>query len=329
MSTPKGKASKRARRASPRLLEGLLPASLCCALLVACFASLPSASRSFARGQGAQDEDEVVRVETDLVVLNVTVTDKEGKYVHKLPRADFRVFEDGREQKISTFSVEETPFAAALLLDISGSMEGRVSLARSAAIRFLDGMRAEDTAAVYSFDSKVEQLQDFSPGRDLPPIAYGMKARGMTALNDAILRAARDLSTRPEKRRAIVVLSDGADTFSNATSDKALNAALAADTTIYAVDMSDPRTDVRARQMASAALRNFAAKSGGRYVSTPGGQALASAFASIVEELSNQYTIGYQSSNRERDGRWRTIEINLARPEINARTRKGYRAPKA
>jgi Ca-activated chloride channel family protein len=305
-------------------------ASLCCALLVfVSYASLSYASRSSARDRNSQDEDEVVRVNSDLVVLNVTVTDKEGKYVHKLPLTDFRVLEDGREQKISTFNVEETPFAAALLLDISGSMEGRVSLARSAAIRFLDGMRPDDVAAVYSFDSKVEQLQDFSPGRDLPPMAYGLKARGMTTLNDAILQAARDLTARPEKRRAIVVLSDGADTSSGATSDKALHAALDADATIYTVDMSDPRTDPRAKQIAAGALRNFAVKSGGRYISTPGGQALANAFTSIVEELSNQYTIGYQSSNRERNGRWRNIEINLARPDISARTRKGYRAPKA
>nr|MBA3241528.1 VWA domain-containing protein [Acidobacteriota bacterium] len=115
-----------------------------------------------------QDEDEVVRVEADLVILNVTVTDKQGRYIHKLARADFKVLEDGRDQAINFFSVEETPFAAAILLDTSGSMGGRVSLARAAAIRFLDGLRADDVAAVYNFDSLVEQLQDYSHGRALP-----------------------------------------------------------------------------------------------------------------------------------------------------------------
>ncbi|MCA1634132.1 MAG: hypothetical protein LC802_10565 [Acidobacteria bacterium] len=98
-----------------------------------------------------QDEDEVVRVESDLVILNITVTDRQGRYVHKLTRADFKVFEDRREQAINFFSVEETPFAAAILLDTSGSMEGRVSLARAASIRFLDGLRTDDVAAVYKW----------------------------------------------------------------------------------------------------------------------------------------------------------------------------------
>lgn len=314
--------SRHARAANP-----YRPAA--CAFLLAALAAafvFPSPSSNARR---AQDDDEVLRVEADLVVLNVTVTDKQGNYVRKLARADFRVLEDGREQPISTFGVEETPFAAAILLDTSGSMERRISLARSAAIRFLDGMREEDTAAVYRFDSKVEQLQDFTTGRDLPPMAFQMEADGMTALNDAVLQAARDLSKRPEKRRAIVVLSDGADTKSAATADKAINAATAAGATVFTVDMSDPRANPTNRHLASAALRFFAEKSGGRYVSTPGGQALANAFAGIVDELRNQYTIGYQPSNRARDGRWRDVKIEVARSDAQVRTRRGYRAPKS
>ncbi|MDQ3257823.1 MAG: VWA domain-containing protein [Acidobacteriota bacterium] len=279
-------------------------------------------------GAWRRQDDEVVRVNADLVVLNVTVTDQQGKYAHKIPRAGFKILEDGREQPISTFSVEETPFAAALLLDISGSMEGRISMARAAAIRFLDGLRPEDVAAVYSFDTKVEQVQDFSPGRDLPPMAYELRAQGYTALNDAIVRAAIDISQRTEKRRAIVVLSDGMDTRSKATSDKALSSALAADATIYTVDLSDPSEPAGRRQFGVGALKNFASKSGGRYVPAPGGKALSDAFAGIVEELSNQYTVGYQPTNRARDGRWRAIDIQLARSDLNARTRRGYRAPK-
>lgn len=273
-------------------------------------------------------DDEVLRVNTDLVVVNVTVTDASGKYARGLQRADFKLMEDGREQTISNFTAEETPFAAVVLLDFSGSMETRVSLARSAAIHFLDGLRDEDVAAVYSFDSKIEQLQDFSPSRDLAPVAFERSAKGMTVLNDAVLRAATDLSHRPEKRRAIVVLSDGADTYSSASMDKALKAALNAGATIYTVDLSSPEdTNLQERAKGTAALRSFANKSGGRYVSTPGGQALREAFQSIVEELGNQYTLAYQSSNRARDGRWRAIEIKLAHDKFTARTRKGYHAP--
>ena len=160
-----------------------------------------------------RDEDEVVRVESDLVILNVTVTDRQGRYIHKTGTHRLQVLEDGREQDINFFSVRDSVRGGHSPRYVR-EHGGPVSLARAAAIRFLDGLRADDVAAVYNFDSLVEQLQDYSPGRDLPPLAYGLNSRGMTALNDAVLRAARDLSARPEKRRAIIVLSDGADTKS-------------------------------------------------------------------------------------------------------------------
>jgi Ca-activated chloride channel family protein len=279
--------------------------------------------------QPPPQDDDVISVNTNLVVLNVTATDGKGEYVHGLKRGDFKVFEDGREQQVTNFSEEETPFAVALLLDISGSMEGRVSLARSAAIRFLDGLRENDVAAVYSFESKVEQVQEFSGSRDLTPRAFGLGAKGLTVLNDAIVQAAADLAKRPEKRRTILVLSDGADTKSRASADKALATAFAANATIYSVDMGERTTAGAAGEMAAAgALKNFALKSGGRYVPTPGGRELREAFGEIVEELSNQYTVGYRPTNTARDGRWRNIEVKVSRPDVAARTRKGYRLAK-
>jgi Ca-activated chloride channel family protein len=276
----------------------------------------------------AQDQDDdVVRVNADLVVVNATVLDKDGKFIPGLKRTDFQIFEDGVEQRVASFTAEETPFAAAILLDTSGSMETRLTLGRSAAIRFLDGLRDEDVAAVYNFDSKVEQMQDFSPGRDLPARAFGLRTRTMTALNDAVLRAADDLAKRAEKRRAIVVLSDGGENSSRASSDKALNHALQAGATIYAVNMSDtgPGRDI----VGTSILKNLADKSGGRYVASPGGPELREAFASIAEELGHQYTIAYRPLNRARDGRWRAIQVKLDRPDLTVRTRKGYRAPKS
>jgi Ca-activated chloride channel family protein len=297
-------------------------------LLLVSLLLLPAVVLTRTRAQRGDDDDEVVRVNSELVVLNVTVTDKSGQYVHKLTNQDFQILEDGQAQRISLFSVEETPFAAAILLDTSGSMESRLTLARGAAVRFLDGLREEDVASVYNFDSKVKQLSDFSPGRDLPATAYDLNSRGNTALNDAVLQAARDLSKRPEKRRAIIVLSDGADNQSSATAEKALNAALEANATIYTVDMADPQTNPSGRMQSIGALKNYANKSGGRFVSKPGGRALDDAFREILEELSNQYTLGYRPNNHARDGRWRAIQLKLSRPELNARTRNGYRTSK-
>jgi Ca-activated chloride channel family protein len=279
----------------------------------------------------SQQDDDVVRVNTDLVVLNLTVTDKNGQYVPGLRLSDFTIFEDGKQvstQLISSFSVHESPFAAVVLLDTSGSMESRLSLARSAAIRFLDGLREEDMAAVYKFDSKVEQVQEFSTGRDLAPMAYGVHANGMTTLNDAIVDAAKALAARPEKRKAIVVLSDGLDTYSKASAEKAIESALAIGASIYAVDMSATQGVGLRDQRSAAVLKGFAEKSGGRFVATPGGPALRDAFASIAEELGHQYTIAYRPLNGTHDGKWRKLDVKISRSDLVVRTRKAYRAPK-
>src|ERR1044071_500891 len=210
----------------------------------------------------AQDDD-MIRTDTNLVVLNVTVTDKAGQYAKGLKASDFKVFEDGVEVKpntIASFSVQESPYAAVVLLDSSGSMEARFSLARSAAIRFLDGLRPEDVAAVYKFDTKVERVQEFSGGRDLAPIAYAIHAKGMTTLNDAIVEAAKTLAERPEQRKAIVILSDGMDTFSKASSDKALESALAVGASIYGVDMSSIEIAGSTRRQSAVALKKCAGK---------------------------------------------------------------------
>jgi Ca-activated chloride channel family protein len=279
----------------------------------------------------SQQDDDVVRVSTELVVLNVTVTDKAGQYVPGMRLADFSIFEDGKEvtaNLVAGFSVHESPFASVVLLDTSGSMETRLSLARSAAIRFLDRLRDEDVAAVYKFDSKVEQVQEFSSERDLAPMAYGMKATGQTTLNDAIVEAAKALATRPEKRKAIVVLSDGMDTYSKATADKAIESALAVGASIYAVDMSASNGIGLNNRQSAAVLRGFAEKSGGRFVATPGGQALRDEFANIADELGHQYTIAFRPLNQSHDGKWHKLDVKTSRSDLIVRSRKAYRAQK-
>ncbi len=301
----------------------VLPILLICFALVLqsslCFPFVPSSRQN--------QDDEVIRVNTDLVLVNVTVMDAQGKFVSGLKPADFSVMEGGQPQTVSSFTAQETPFAAVVLLDTSGSMEQRLSLGRSAAIRFLDGLRPEDVAAVYRFDTKVERLQDFSSDRDLAPGAFSIRTRGMTVLNDAIVRAADDLSRRSERRRAIVILSDGGENRSSASPGKALERALAVGATIYTVNMSS-NDGVRDLQ-STGVLKEFANKSGGLYVASPGGQALRDSFSGILTELGHQYTLAYRPSNRARDGSWRAIDVKLSRADLIVRTRKGYRAPKS
>jgi len=274
----------------------------------------------------AQSDDDVISVDQTLVVVNATIKGPDGRHVGGLQQSQFKVFENGVEQDIGFFAAEEMPFAAVILLDTSGSMEQRVSLARSAAIRFLGGLRESDNAQIYRFDSKVTLVQKFSNSRDVVDSFFDLKADGMTALNDAVYQAASDLAKRPEKRRAIIVLSDGADTFSGRSADKALKAALAANAIIYTVDMSSLETNGRDRAQNQGVLRNFAEKTGGTFIATPGGVAMRGAFEKIVEELGLQYTIAYTPKNLTKDGKWRAIELQVAKPNLTIRSRKGYHA---
>jgi len=274
----------------------------------------------------AQNDDDVVSVDSSIVVVNATITDASGAHVSGLRQNQFSVFENGVEQQIEFFAAESTPFAAVILLDTSGSMEQRVSLARSAAIRFLDGLRESDSAEIYRFDSKVSLVQKFSNSHDINEHVFDLKADGMTALNDAIFQAAKDLADRPEKRRAIIVLSDGMDTYSEKSADKALKAALAVNASVYTVDMSAMDTSGRQRAQNQSVLKNFAEKTGGTFIATPGGVAMREAFRKIVEELGSQYTLAYQPKNTTKDGKWRAIELRVARSNLTIRTRKGYNA---
>ncbi len=282
----------------------------------------------FAISVNAQDEPVEIKVESRLVIVNAYITDIYGNPARGLKREDFSILENGVIQDVNFFSPEDTPYAAVILLDTSGSMEGRITLARSAAINFLDGLRIEDNAAIYRFASKVEQIQDFSNSRDINDRIFDLRSDGMTALYDAIYLASETLSRRVEKRRAIIVLSDGEDTFSGKNADKALKAALAANAVIYTVDMSPTNARGAGIIRNRAVLKNFAEKSGGRYVSTPGGNALREAFGQIAAELGTQYTITYEPLKTKMDGKWKGIEVRVAKPNLIIRTRKGYNAEK-
>jgi Ca-activated chloride channel family protein len=185
-----------------------------------------------------------------------------------------------------------------------------------------------DSSEIYRFDSKVVLVQKFSNSRDVGDKFFDLKADGMTALNDAVYQAAKDLGDRPEKRRAIIVLSDGEDTISRRSADKALKAALAVNASIYTIDMAGIETNGRQRAQNQGVLRNFAEKTGGTFIATPGGVAMRETFRKIVEELGRQYTLAYQPKNQTKDGKWRTIEVRVAKPNLTIRTRKGYNASK-
>lgn len=281
--------------------------------------------------QNPAETDEVLSLETTQVLVNVTVTDLGERFVPGLKAKDFQVFEDQKPQRIVSFGREQTPFAAAILLDISASMTHKMSLARAACSHFASGIREGDSVAIYTFGgAKVTQIQDFTEVRDVDPVVWELKADGETPLYDAVVKASEDLAKREEKRRAILIISDGADTKSRASLEQALREANVANVTIYAVDLSEAALGRGpARDNGADVLRTLATKSGGRFFTSPGGSKLRDAFVETVEELRNQYTLVYEPTNDKQDGRWRTIEVRMNRAELKARARQGYYAPKA
>jgi VWFA-related protein len=208
-------------------------------------------------------------------------------------------------------------------------MEQRVSLARSAAIQFLDGLRKDDMAAIYHFSDKTSLVQDFSNSRDIYEAIFDLKADGQTLLYDSIYKAAEELGNRVEKRKAIVVLSDGADTRSKRSAEKVLKAALSVNAAIYTVDMTNPEAKIRDRMDNQRILQNFAMKSGGRYVAAMGGIALRESFKNIAAELGKQFTFVFEPDEKMLDGKWHKIEVKIDNPELVVRTREGFNAQKS
>ncbi|MBI3952071.1 MAG: VWA domain-containing protein, partial [Acidobacteria bacterium] len=283
-----------------------------------------------AQQREARDKDQPsISLTSNLVLLNLTVTDADQRYVAGLRQEDFHVLEDDRPQSIAIFGSESLPFAAAILLDVSGSMERMVKIACAAARNFAEKMRGEDVFALYAFADQVAQVQPFGSSPDVDEIVWSIRPEGNTALYDCVYQAMKDLSQRPERRRAILVLSDGADTRSRQSLDTCLRAASDASVTIYTVNLMDKDFAHRSEAMiASGAMKAMAERTGGRYINDPGGARMYQAFEEIVEELSHQYTIGYFPTPERQDGKWHKIRVEVSKPNVQIRTRQGYQAPK-
>ncbi len=280
-------------------------------------------------------DDDAVQLHSDLVVVNLIVIDSKGQYAHGLTAKDFTVFENDAAQPIDTFLAEETPFAAAILIDTSGSMDYKFGLVRAAAASFVDHIREDDQVAVYGFNDKIKLFQDFSDLRDISEYVWDAKAENNTRLYDCADEAIAALEKRPEKRKAILLISDGWDTNSHKASfDSVMKKSLALGITIYTIDLVEDSVrmgssnEVLGLRRGQAEMKEFAGQTGGRYLHSPQGDKLEEAFTGIVDELRNQYTITYYPANHKRDGRWRKLNVSVSRSGLTTRTRKGYWAPR-
>jgi VWFA-related protein len=304
----------------------------------------------------AQDE-EVIRVDSAIVRLNVGVVDRAGRLVTSLDKSNFKILEDGIEQRVLSFESSSAPFSVVLLLDMSGSTLTFRDTIRSSAMRFIAALDPTDRIAVVEFYDKVNLLNDFTTRRDLVfnsiQVANG---RGKTQLYKAIDFSLDRLSREGKRRKAIIVLTDGVDSLARDIDRKAIeklkdvapSQAVRAETevlnrilaksdrqgvTIYplALPTGDPSklADPSPIQIALYAtarerLGILAQRSGGELTAINRLEEMGLLYSQVAANLRSLYTIEYQSTNISRDGKWRTIKIETDDSSLISKTRPGY-----
>lgn len=274
-----------------------------------------------------------IRSGIDLVSLSVTVTDG-AKYVTDLDQPEFEVFEDGVKQDLSFFSREQQPIALAVLLDTSNSMEEKLPTAQEAAVGFARRLRPVDAMEVVAFNSQVDVVQPMTGDiAALETAIRGTSVNGSTSLYNAIYVALKQLkkerarSAEEIRRQALVVLSDGDDTSSMMPYEEVLDLAKRSETAIYAIGLRQPDMGRPRFKEAEFVLRQLSQETGGRAFFINSVVELPKIYQQISDELASQYSIAYTSKNRVRNGAWRRIDVRLARPNLTARTRRGYFGP--
>jgi Ca-activated chloride channel family protein len=272
----------------------------------------------------------------DVVSLNVTVTDGMNHYVTDIESAEFSVFEDGVKQNITFFSRRQQPIALSLLLDSSASMEQHMATLQAAASNFVRRLKPNDIAQVIDFDSRVEIRQAFTGNQaDLEAAIRQTSAGGSTSLHNALyialkeLRKVRAVNEEDVRRQALIVFSDGEDTSSLVAFDEVLDLAKQSETAIYTIALRGSDTQAKGFREAEYVLRTLARETGGRAFFPLRAEDLAGVYAQIADELASQYTIGYISQNPKRDGAWRRLVVQTARPNLTCRTKNGYYAPRS
>ena len=310
----------------------------------------------FSQSSNAQDVD-VIKTESDLTNLLFTVTDKNNRYLTTLQQNDLRVLEDGVPQTLFTFQREtDRPLAIAFLIDVSISEQRTLPQEKAAAREFIESVirSTKDQAAIIPFEGYAHLEQPLSrdmigiyralehvdaavpsyPGSG--PIISGIvsgpgtvapPSEGSTAIWDAVLLTARAVLARApgQRRRAIILLTDGQDTSSRVLRADAINQAIESETVVYAIGIGDKHYD----GVDKSALNQVAERTGGRAFFPKKEEDLKSAFSEIEQELRSQYLAAYSSTNKRRDGSFRKMTIEITNPELQKeklklRYRPGY-----
>ncbi len=323
-------------------------------------ASIAVPGQDKSREQDPQRPD-IIKLDTALVTVPVIVTDRYGRFISGLTRQEFVVSEDGVEQNIASFSSTEAPFNVALLIDTSRSTKGKLGVIRKAALDFIKQLHPNDRVLVVTFDERVQFIGDFtSDRRELRRAVRSVKSNYLTSLYDAIQRTINEKLMPIQGRKAIVMLTDGVDTYSRQASyESALELVATTGTPSYAIqyetrndgvsptspinlppniwrfNFSSFAGDTQKRQardryqIANEFLQALAVQSGARHFRAESIENTSFAFGMIANELRNQYTLAYYPTNDKRDGSYRMLSVGVNREDLVVRSRRGYRVQKA
>lgn len=315
--------------------------------------ALPSPTPPRVREEVPQDSDEVVKVETNLTNVFFTAADKNKRFISTLTVGDIRVLEDGQPQQIFTFQQSiDLPLSLAILIDTSASEERTLPDLKAAARVFLESVirASKDEAAVISFTGETTLEQSFTGSLErlrraidrvefIPPSGYigggvvvtgtppisgtNQSLAGSTAIWDAIWVTSDELmsDSAEHTRRAIILLTDGDDTSSRMKQHEAIERAQKAEALIYSIGIGDRYTF----GVDEGALRKISEKTGGRAYFPSNEKDLREAFAQIQRDLREQYLVAYSPSNKNRDGTYRKVEIQVTNPALREQLKLNYR----
>jgi len=276
-----------------------------------------------------------LRIDTNLVLVPITVTTPMNQIVTGMEKENFRLFEDKVEQEITYFASFDAPISIGLVFDASGSMGNKLNKSRQAAAAFFKTANPEDEFFLIQFNERPQLVVPFT--RNVEEIQNRLtftQAKGRTALLDALYLAMQTLKKGRNPRKAILVISDGGDNSSRYTETEIRNLLKEADAQVYAIGIFEPigsRGRTAEELAGPGLLSDLAEMTGGRHFPVDNLNDLPDIAAKIGLELRNQYVLGYISKNQNRDGKYRRITVKLNQPRglppLRALHRQGYYAP--
>ena len=273
-----------------------------------------------------------IKVDVDLVLVPVTVTDPMNRLVTGLDKGNFSVWDNGRKQEISSFASQDAPISLGVIFDMSGSMADKIDKAKEAVVEFLKTANPQDEFFLVAFNDKPELVSDFtqSVSKVQGQLVYAIP-KGRTALMDAIYMGLAKMREARHQRKALLIISDGGDNHSRYTESEILSLVKEADVQIYAIGLFSQNPGTPEEQMGPATLSAITDVTGGRTFTIDNPNDLSDVATKIGIELRNQYVLGYRPTDPVRDGKWRKIRVKLNPPKglppLTVYAKSGYYAP--